>query len=82
MQMPYWKTLLLAINRQRIVGFPRNLYEDAKSDSNDDRMSKISNFENSRWRTTVIRHLQNRYCRISVKYHALDVDEILYAEAD
>jgi len=41
--------------RDGLCDLRKILYEDAKSDRCDGRMSKISNFENSAWRTDLYR---------------------------
>jgi len=47
----------LATTPQRLVRLREILYEDALSDHNDGRTSKISNFKNSKWRTDLQRNI-------------------------
>ena len=69
---------LLAISRRMITRLTRNLYK-AESRSNTVHMTKIPNFENSRWRTAAILKM---VLSLYLSRKSSDLNEIWCADAD
>jgi len=70
---------LLVISQRMIIRLTRNLQDKAESRSNTGHMTKIPNFENSRWRTVAILKI---VLSLYLSRKSSDFNDIWYVDAD